>query len=235
MEKLPVFQGIDPETLLDCIIKAEQLHLLRGEAVYTQGETYHRGVYFILSGSARLIEPKKLGKNETGAEILLKMPDAIGISAFLSKTVYLLKAEALSDLDLIFINDSSIYSLMSSSSTFRLRFKELLSRRLKSVKTISARYQNIPVYSSVGSVMTAPIISIHPTAELKDAAAAMEKHQVNALLLTTKRQTIKGLITAVNLVKNYAEAIKGGALLNYASAPFTLPLTYPLNAAYEVM
>jgi CBS domain-containing protein len=236
LKKIPIFQGLDVEILLDNI-KAEQLHLLKGEAVYTQGESYHRGVYFIESGSARLIDPsaKKRGETENAAEIHLKPSDPIGLSAFLGKTVYLLRAEAVSDLDLIFLNDSSIYALMTASADFRLRFKELVASRLKSVRTISSRYQNIPVYSSVGSVMTSPVISIHPSATLKEAAAVMAKHQVNALILITKRLTIKGFITAASIVKNYSAALEEGEIVNYATTPFTLPLSYPLNVAYEAM
>ncbi|MDR2401668.1 MAG: DUF294 nucleotidyltransferase-like domain-containing protein [Deferribacteraceae bacterium] len=234
MEKIPVFQGIAPEILFDSIVKPEQLHLLKGEAVYTQGETYHRGVYFIESGDVTLIESRENEESASTREISLKANDAVGISTFIGKTVYLLRAEAASDLNLIFINDTNIYSLMTASPVFRRRFKELLAERLKSVKTITNRYQNIPIYSNVGSVMTSPIISIHPSATLKDAADAMAKHQVNALLLTTKRQTVKGIITAASVVKNYGAA-EGARVLDYAAPPFTFPLSYPLNVAYEAM
>jgi CBS domain-containing protein len=236
LEKVPLFQDIDVKTLLDCILKAEQHHLLKGEAVYTQGESYHRGIYFIESGRARLIAPnakKPADDSKAVSEITLKPDDAIGISAFLGKTVYLLKAEALSDLDLIFINDASIYALINASQEFRLRFKELSTSRLKSIGTISPRFLNTTVYPSVGSVMSSPIISVPPSASLKEAALTMGKHQVNALLLTTKRQTLKGIVTASTLLKGW---ISGqNAAINSAAAPFTLPLSYPLNVAHEAM
>ena len=59
----------------------------------------------------------------------------------------------------------------------------------------------------VGDVMSSPVITIHPTATLKEAATVMKERHIKKIPVITEERKLVGIITQSDIVKNYPAII----------------------------
>lgn len=225
LKKLFIFRDINDQTLLSCLTRVEEIHLLKDELIFRKGESYHKGIYFILSGSVRMFTQDD--------QIELSAGDAVGIATFLGKTMYSVTSVADSDSDIVFIDEPSIYALMDKTPEFRERFMRIIVERLNALERMSTRMIALSAYQSVGGCMSAPLITLHNSKTVVDAAKMMAEHNVGALVIMNRKHVLKGLLTAKYLTHKYlagaTEAPDVALAENYANpTPLMLPQEYPL-------
>ncbi len=225
LKKLFIFRDIPDQTLTACLTRVEEIHLLKEELIFRKGESYHKGIYFVLSGSVRMVTQSD--------QLDVNPGEAVGISTFLGKTMYTVTAIANSDSDIVFIDEYSIYSLMDKAPEFRERFMRVIVERLNNLERMTTRMVSLSAYQSVGGCMNSPLITLHNSKTVADAGRMMAEHNVGALVIMNRKHVLKGLLTARHLAQRYlsnAVDLPDVALAeNFANpAPLMLPQEYPL-------
>jgi CBS domain-containing protein len=210
----------------------EEIHLLKEELIFRKGESFHKGIYFVLSGNVRMVN---------GIDQLdLAVGDAVGIATFLGKTMYTVTAIADSDCDLVFIDEGSFYSLMDKTPEFRERFMRIIVERLNNLSRMTTHTHSLSAYQSIGGCMSSPLITLHNSKSVADAARLIAEHDIGALVIMNRKHVLKGLLTTRHLAQNYlanATVSPEEALAeNYANPnPLLLPQEYPLVETFVEM
>lgn len=225
LKQLFIFRDTPDQILKACVKKVEELHLLKDEMLFRRGESYHKGIYFVLSGGIRMTSESD--------ELHVTAGDAVGISTFLGKTMYTVTSSAHTDTDLMFIDEYSIYNLMEKAPGFRERFMKLTVERLNNLERMASRMLSLSAYQSVGGCMSAPLITLHNSKSVAEAGKIMQEHNVGALVIMNRKHVLKGLLTAKHLAQKYlsnASVSPENALAeDYANTtPLMLPQEYPL-------
>ncbi|MDR2869049.1 MAG: DUF294 nucleotidyltransferase-like domain-containing protein [Deferribacteraceae bacterium] len=225
LKRLFIFRDIPDDILAECLQNVEELHLLKDELIFRRGESYHKGIYFVLSGGVEM---------KADSEKLYVAPgDAVGIATFLGKTMYTVTAVADVDSDIVLIDEYSLYSLMDKAPGFRERFMKVILERLNNLERIISRMMSLSAYQSVGSCMRAPLITIHNSKSIADAAKLMQEHKIGALVIMNRKHVLKGLLTSKHLAQRYlsnaTESPNKALAEKYANpTPLLLPQEYPL-------
>jgi CBS domain-containing protein len=220
-----MFRDIPAQVLTVCLTRAEEIHLLKDELIFCRNESYHKGIYFVLSGAVRMYTPEGSLNLTTG--------NAIGISTFLGKTMYTMTAVADVDSSVAFIDEYSIHNLMDRVPEFRDRFMHAIMSRINELKSIPNRSHPVSMYQSVASCMSSPLITLHNSKSLADAAKMMEAHNINALVITNRKHVLKGLLTSKDIIQRYLSKgdVSAEKVLaeDYANTdPLLLPKEYPV-------
>lgn len=233
LKEQDLFKNIPEEFLLSSITKTEDIHLLKGEVAFRKGERYHKGIYFVIKGKIKL-------SSYNNYFISVCKSNLVGLSTFLGKTMYSMDAIAESDSDLLFINELCIYRLMDYSNEFRLKLIEAIKNRLIDLGNDVNIFKIDSTFKSVGNCISSPIISINTGKTVYDAINLMNTHSISSLLVVTRKQTTKGLITAKNLMTNFMsnieENIKNPEIEKYMdSNPLIFPPEFPIVEAIAKM
>ena len=230
LKRLFIFRDIPDQILKDCLQKVEELHLLKGELIFRRGESYHKGIYFVLSGGLNMT---------TDSETLYVAPgDVAGISTFLGNTMYTVTAVADVDSDIVLIDEYSIYNLLEKAPGFRERFMKVTIERLNNLEKMTTRMMTLSAYQSVGSCMRAPLITLHNSKSVTDAGKLMQEHNIGALVIMNRKHVLKGLLTAKHLAQKYlsnpTESPDTALAENYANpAPLCCLRNIPLWKRYQ--
>lgn len=216
-----LFKNIPEEYLITAIDKTEDIHLLKGEVAFRKGERYHKGVYFVIKGKIKL-------SSYNNYFITVCKSNLVGLSTFLGKTMYSMDAIAESDSDLLFINELCIYRLMEYSEEFRLKLIDAIKKRLIDLGNDFNIFKIDSTFKSVGNCVSAPIITIHTGKSVFEAVNIMNNHSISSLLVVTRKQNFKGLITAKTLMSKFVANIeKGSNIFEVEKYMDTNPLIFP--------
>lgn len=176
--------------------KAQVVYLDKDEYIFKRGESYHRGVYVILSGKAELY-------NDNGTNIEMVYGDMIGLTTFLGKSNYYVTARAEEECELIFLPEICIYKLMEEVEDFRIKYNKMTFERLSKLSGGNPANLTENTYKSVGGCMVTPIFTINTDESIFDASAMMAEHKIGSLVVTDDDGRLAGLLTSKQLVHKY--------------------------------
>lgn len=188
---LPLFQGldIDIEIMNDIIPSYRELHFLKNELIFRMGERYHKGIYFVLSGTVALV------KNNTSTVPLIYEHDSIGLTAFFGKNMYENSATAFSDCYIIFLPEIAIYRLMDKYKKFKKRLIKHIKLRFEQFGNIYTNYLFHTNTKPINKYMKSPLITINASASVLDTIELFNKVNVRLLVVTGRKNAILGVIT----------------------------------------
>lgn len=95
------------------IATKKQLHFNKGEVIFEDGE-FPKGVYLIIKGTAKLSKSGAYGKDQILR--FIKEDDMIGYRSLLLGEEFQAKAEAMTDLDVLFIPSDVFMNLLENDS-----------------------------------------------------------------------------------------------------------------------
>ncbi len=232
LKQQELFKNINEEHLVQAITKTEDIHLLKGEVAFRKGEGYHKGIYFVIKG--------KISLSSANKNLIVSESDFIGLSTFLGKTIYTMDAIAETDCSLLFVDEFCIYRLMEYSPEFRLKLIDCIKNRLKDLGNNLNIFKIDSTFKSVGNCVSSPIITVFTGKTVQEAIRLMNKHSVSSLLVVTKKQNIKGLITVKNILSDFMtdleSNIKHPEIERYMNSnPIVFPPEYPIVEAIAKM
>lgn len=140
LKRLPLFNDVMPEELNLIAAATTELHVLRGEMVFRQGDPCN-GFYTVLYGQIKLSFLSAQG-DEKVVEIV-GPGQSFGEALMFMERPYIVNAQALADSLLLHISKEAVFNELERNPKFARRMLSGLSRRLhgliSDVKTYSLR------------------------------------------------------------------------------------------------
>lgn len=228
-----LFNIIPPDKMKIMLEKSFMVNINKDEYLFRKGDTYHKGLYYVIDGSISLLS----GKSD---DVILNEGDVAGLTTFVGKSEYAVSALAIEDSSLIYLPEICIYKLMADHENFRRKFYEVTMERLNQTNQDSTLSLSSNTYKSVGTYMTSPVIKIKNDDSVIKASRIMSEHEIGALVVVDKNSCLYGLITSKHIVHRFVSAIKeNGMDLNVEhimeTAPPQIPKEYPLIEALGEM
>jgi len=196
VKDIPILNELGEDLLKNMSLSSSYVNLTDGEILFNKGESYHKGIYFIISGEIRLID-------DAGniLEILGKGGLA-GLTTFLGKSSYVVSGVAGGQSSLLFIPEITIYRLISESESFSKYFYSVVNDRLHLFQNKDNSFSKSFTYKPVGNYMTFPVIAVEKDIPVIDASRIMSSSKVGSLIVTDN-DTVTGILTAKSLVHNF--------------------------------
>lgn len=203
-----------------------EVFLNKGEILFNKDESYHQGVYLVVSGEINLVNSKGniLGKLNSGS--------FAGLTTFLGKSSYVVTAIACEDSSLLYLPEITVYFLISSSEKFAKYFYSVVNERLQLFQNKDETFSKSFTYKPVGNYMTFPVITVEKGISIVEASKIMSLHKTGSLVVTEDGK-ITGILTAKTLVHKFLpDALNFG--LNAKICDFVdrdvikVPKEYPL-------
>lgn len=196
IKKNELFEKIPDERILLMLEKTSTFDILDQDILFTEGEAYHKGIYYILDGDITL-------KNTDNEHTLLSNGDIIGLTTFVGKSAYSFTAKAEKDTKLLYFPEICIYKLMADSEYFRKQFYHITLERLNFTTEDNKLSLSSHTYKAVGSHMTSPIITFNENLSIPEASILMSDHKIGGLVITNDDNELTGLLTTKHIVHNY--------------------------------
>jgi len=200
------------------------VELNHNEKLFEKNETYHKGIYFVLEGSVLFINNER-----TIAE--MGYGSILGITTFLGKSTYMVSAVANNFVKLIFFPEICIYKLISDFEVFKNRFYNLVSERFKLLQGDSSTKSLQMTYKPISAFMTKNVQSLNEDATILNAAKLMSKKNIGSLVITDKKNNVKGLITSKHIVHKFLSQedidLSANVSLFMENNPIKVPKDYP--------
>ncbi|MBZ4644344.1 MAG: putative domain and cyclic nucleotide-regulated nucleotidyltransferase [Deferribacteraceae bacterium] len=203
-----------------------EVFLNKGEILFNKDESYHQGVYLVVSGEINLVNSKGniLGKLNSGS--------FAGLTTFLGKSSYVVTAIACENSSLLYLPEITVYFLISSSEKFAKYFYSVVNERLQLFQNKDETFSKSFTYKPVGNYMTFPVITVEKGISIVEASKIMSLHKTGSLVVTEDGK-ITGILTAKTLVHKFLpDALNFG--LNAKICDFVdrdvikVPKEYPL-------
>lgn len=115
LARLPLFQALTPEQLLQVAAHTRNKRLPKGEMLFQKGDDA-QGMYVVVFGQIKLAFPSSHG-NEKVVE-LIGPKQSFGEAAMFAQRPYPVYAQALSDSLLLHIANDALFALLESDRTF---------------------------------------------------------------------------------------------------------------------
>jgi CBS domain-containing protein len=203
-----------------------EVFLNKGEILFNKDESYHQGVYLVVSGEINLVNSKGniLGKLNSGS--------FAGLTTFLGKSSYVVTAIACENSSLLYLPEITVYFLISSSEKFAKYFYSVVNERLQLFQNKDETFSKSITYKPVGNYMTFPVLTVEKGISIVEASKIMSLHKTGSLVVTEDGKII-GVLTAKTLVHKFLpDALNFG--LNAKICDFVdrdvikVPKEYPL-------
>jgi len=203
-----------------------EVFLNKGEILFNKDESYHQGVYLVVSGEINLVNSKGniLGKLNSGS--------FAGLTTFLGKSSYVVTAIACENSSLLYLPEITVYFLISSSEKFAKYFYSVVNERLQLFQNKDETFSKSITYKPVGNYMTFPVLTVEKGISIVEASKIMSLHKTGSLVVTEDGK-ITGILTAKTLVHKFLpDALNFG--LNAKICDFVdrdvikVPKEYPL-------
>lgn len=196
LKSLYLFNHVSPERLSEMISKGQLVSLEKDEFLFKRGESYHRGVYIILSGKVELY-------TENGSSLEMVYGDLLGLTTFLGKASYYVTSRAEEDCELVFMPELCIYKFMEEFEDFREKYNKMTVERLSNVSGSQTATVTENTYKSVGGCMTTPVFTIDVKDSIFHASKIMAEHKIGSLVVTNGDGKLAGILTSKQLVHKY--------------------------------
>lgn len=118
LTRMPLFQDLPPERILELAEHARGKRLLKGEMLFQKGDLAH-GFYVLVYGQVKLAFPSSNG-NEKVVDII-NAQQSFGEAVMLAQQPYPVFAQALADSLLIFVTRESAFMLLENEPVFARR------------------------------------------------------------------------------------------------------------------
>lgn len=229
LTKFQIFKGVEYSLLKLLLENSEVLTADKDEVLFKKGETYHKGIYLIISGQVELF-------SFSGQSAIANQGNFAGLSSFLSKTVYYVSAVAAENTELIFIPELSAYKLMEVSEEFRSRLYGMVVRRINDLAGKERSSLESSTFKPLRNYMTCPVVSISMSASVMEASQLMSENNIGALVVVDENGLLAGLLTAKHLVHRFIANLESSLLApsvkNFMDKePLILPSEFPLADA----
>jgi len=233
LKSLFLMKEVPVERIEELIEKAQMVELEPDEFLFKRGESYHRGVYIILSGQFSLYA-------ENGKSLQLGFGEILGLSTFIGKANYSVTSRSEDDCELIFLPEKCIYKLMEEFEDFRSKYNKLTISRLTNLSDENSGTVSQSTYKSVGGCMTSPVYTIKCDSNIFDASSIMSEKSIGSLVVVDNDEKLSGILTTKNLVHKYLASPERDTLPLEVSAymnsePISVPPEFPIIEAISEM
>jgi CBS domain-containing protein len=231
--KTPFFSTVPREILKNAIMKCESVTADASEALFKKGESYHKGLYILLSGRVRMTDGGS-------REVIIDTGGVIGVSTFIGKSTYRVTAYADTDCLMLFMPELYVYKLMEEIPEFRSSFHSLVSERNAELEGRSSWSVASTTYKPLGSYMSAPVMSVKMSATVLDASKIMGEANVGAIVICADDGSLAGLLTSKHVVQRFIPDMQNNpnditAEKYMERNPVALPAEFPLVEALAQM
>ncbi|MGE4268139.1 MAG: putative nucleotidyltransferase substrate binding domain-containing protein [Deferribacterales bacterium] len=231
--KLPFFSSVPKERLKNAIMKCESVTADASEALFKKGESYHKGLYILLSGRVRMTDGGS-------REVIIDSGGVIGVSTFVGKSTYRVTAYADTACLMLFMPELYVYKLMEDIPEFRSSFHSLVSERNAELEGRASWSVASTTYKPLGSYMSSPVLAVNASASVLEASKLMADANVGAIVVVDDENILRGLLTSKHIVQrfipdmqNKPADISAGKYME--RNPVALPAEYPLVEALAQM
>jgi len=229
MQSFYLFNHVDEDRINVMLSRSQQVTLEKDEYLFKRGDSYHRGVYLVLSGRAQLYP-------ESSESITVSYGDILGLTTFLGKSNYSVTAKAEEDCELLFIPEICVYKLMEETEDFRTKYNKITQERLSKISGGSPATLTENTYKSVGGCMTTPVFSIVKNTSIFEASYKMAEHKIGSLVVTEEDGRLAGILTSKHIVHKYmanqSRAVLPDSSENYMNSdPVAIPPEFPIVEA----
>lgn len=224
-----LFQTIPEKNLITILTNSFIVELSKNEKLFEKNETYHKGIYVILEGTILFINNEKIISE-------MKEGSILGITTFLGKSSYMVDAIAKEHVKLIFLPEICIYKLIGDFEEFKNRFYSLVTERLYLLQGEDTIKSAPLTYKPISSYMTKNVQSTLSDESILNAAKIMSKKNIGSIVITDKKNIVKGLLTSKHIVHKFlaqetiVQDLKVSDIMD--TDPIKVPKDYP---AIEVL
>ncbi|BAO43628.1 Crp/Fnr family transcriptional regulator [Thiolapillus brandeum] len=127
LNRMPVFEGLDPEMLYMLSMGAKELVVDKGQRVFQKGD-HARGFYFVIEGKFKLAFTSSRG-TEKVVEIV-HQGQSFGESVILADSVWPYYSQALQDSRLLYVSSSAFLDVVSADRKAADMLLRSMARRL---------------------------------------------------------------------------------------------------------
>lgn len=205
LKKVPPFQLLAQSTLESMITKAEIREFPKNAYVFRQGDSSLQSLFVLASGNVNITV-----LNEQDKEVLVDTRNELeffGEIVFLSEETYPASVRAVTDLVCIVIPTTLFETELTHTPEFANAFSRILAERMRTVyhSLISATEPSQialdqPIRKRVASLMSAPLVTCHPSDEISTLAKQMTAQAVSSLVVIDNLGQPKGIVTERDLV-----------------------------------
>lgn len=142
IKTLPLFCELDGAQLQAIAAGAEEIQIARGEMLFQKGDPA-KGFYFVLKGQIKLVFPSLHGNEKVVA--IIGQRQTFGEAMMFLHQPFPVRAEALSNTDLLYFGSEAIFTLLERDTTFARKLLAGLSLRLHQL------VQDVELYSQRSS------------------------------------------------------------------------------------
>jgi len=226
LRKNLLFENVDEQRLSKTLKNIHLVDIEKDEILFKKGETYHKGVYYLLAGEIDYYD------NGNKLATLLE-GDIVGLTTFLGKSTYSVTSKASNNSELIYFPEICIYKLLSDSGDFRKRFYKMVADRLKTLHGQAGFTTPSFSYKPVANYMTSPVISLPEDSSVIQVSKTMSENKIGSIVITDKSGELSGIISTKDIVHNIIPGIQTDTLKKSVKhfikdSSLSVPKEYPI-------
>lgn len=179
IRKVPIFNGLTDEEMLEVLKRSKQKLFKKGDTLYRAGDPIEY-LYIVHTGRVKVYQ-----LFETGKEQLLRILETgefMGELAFFAEKRLERHAEALEDTEICAIHRNDMHALMASHPAISLKVLKEFSIRLEAVEDLFGQLSYQDVETRIASYLVRLVKTMHDTRVVlpmskRDLASHWERHR----------------------------------------------------------
>lgn len=193
----PGFRDLEPRVLETLLAGASTRRLGAGETLFDVGQPFLGEVYIVRGGEIELRRAD--GRVETASPGYL-----VGLSSYLGDSPYASAAHARSEAELLVLPASALRAAEAREPTLFDAINRLIGTGLRA-RSVSARLTGGGLTLPAASIMSTPLGTCSPSANVRTVLQTMLRDNVGSLVVVGPGDRVEGLVTFRTLARRLAE------------------------------
>jgi CBS domain-containing protein len=189
----PGFRDLEPAALERLLAGAGKRRLGAGDTLFEVGQAFLDEVYIVRRGEIELERPD--GRRETAAPGYL-----VGLSSYLGDSPYASGATARSDVDLVVLPASRLREAEDREPALFDAINRLIGTGLRA-RSVSANLSGSGLTQPAASIMSTPLSTCPPEADIRGVVAAMLRDNVGSVVVVGPDDHLHGMVTFRTLAR----------------------------------
>jgi CBS domain-containing protein len=189
----PGFRDLEPAALERLLAGAGKRRLGAGDTLFEVGQAFLDEVYIVRRGEIELERPD--GRRETAAPGYL-----VGLSSYLGDSPYASGATARSDVDLLVLPASRLREAEDREPALFDAINRLIGTGLRA-RSVSANLSGSGLTQPAASIMSTPLSTCPPEADIRGVVAAMLRDNVGSVVVVGPDDHLHGMVTFRTLAR----------------------------------